>query len=99
MKTMQKQSYNFYRITQLLQRYIIREEAGCLASKSKGNHRSSPSYKLYGFLLLQKALVGRKALSRIQSHRRMQIFQKKSACLMGCQTGYHGCTSELNMKI
>src|SRR5699024_12701761 len=86
MKTMQKQSYNFYRITQLLQRYFMREEAGCLVSKSKGNLRSSLFYKHYGFLHLQKVLVGWKALLRIQSHRRMQIFQKKSACLTGCQT-------------
>src|SRR5699024_1360301 len=99
MKTMQKQSYNFYRITQLLQRFFIREEAGCLASKSKGNPRSSPSYKLYGFLHLLKVLEGWKALLRIQSHRRMQIFPKKSACLMGWQTGYYGCRSELNIKM
>src|SRR5699024_12337728 len=98
MKTMQKQSYNFYRITQLLQRFFIREEAGYLASKSKGNPRSSPSYKLYGLLHLQHVLVGWKALLRIQSHRRMQIFQKKYACLAGCEGGYEGSGAEVHMK-
>src|SRR5699024_11972354 len=97
MKTMQKQSYNFYRITQLLQRYFIREEAGCLVSKSKGNLRRSLFSKNYGFFNLKKFLVGWKAFFVIKSKRRRKIFKKKSAGLTGGQKGIKGLRSNWNM--
>src|SRR5699024_7506528 len=62
--------------------------SGMLSFEVKRESQVEPFLQAFGFLHLQKVLVGWKALLRIQSHRRMQIFQKKSACLTGCQTGY-----------